>query len=213
MKKTIQIQDGLVVVCGPTASGKTTLAKRIIEESPYRNKILLSVDAEARKFLHEAGLPEEMMRTGLDKATNALFHDWLVERMASAFSSDSFIVYEGVCNRDNKMWWSLRLFPLDGFCRPITLIKVFPDLELHTKFMKSRRRSKFPVSPQELLLQRAMFQSLAEEPLFADCDWIREYLITDPTQIRLDFMKSRQCSKELLAAFMLYENSKKVKSS
>ena len=213
MKKTITIQNGLTVICGPTASGKTTLAQHIIKETPYHKKCLLSIDAEAKKFLHEVGLPEELLHRGLDQATHFMFQDWLTKKLVSAFDEDSFVVYEGVCERDSGLLQGLRLFPLTGFCRPITLIKIFPDLTLHTEFAKKRLHSELPVSPQEMLLQRNAFHFLAEDPLFVSCEWIREYLITDPTQVRLDFMKSGQCSKESLAAFMVYENSKFATSS
>lgn len=57
MKKTLQIQDGMVLICGPSTAGKSTLAKRILNEAPYQDGVLVSHDEMISKFLKEHGYP------------------------------------------------------------------------------------------------------------------------------------------------------------
>lgn len=201
MKKFLQIQDGLVLICGPTTSGKTTLAKRIIREAPYQDKLLVSHDDALREFIKERGYPEEKYYSGLDKDDDFAFRSTVAKTISQALNEKKFVVHESVYCIPQNLAALLTFMPAWGLNRPLTLIKMWPSWQLHMVFI-SKCPNREMINPDAVQSQRCGFKEVIRPNHFAKhLECVKEYTIEDPREIVLDFRKKGELSKELLAAF------------
>ncbi len=198
--KTLQIQDGMVFICGPSTTGKTTLARRIFQEAPYRDKIIISHDDVLLEFINEHKLPKEQFVQGLSPTDDEQFRTKLMDIVKTALESRKFVVYEG-CYCDTVTPTGLiTMLPLIGLDRPLTLLKMWPSTELHHQLIHGRFKDCI-VDVQRIKHQRVIFESVIEPRYYAKFEYVHEYTIEDPRDITLNFKKRGELSKELLAAY------------
>jgi len=205
LMKTIQVQDGLVLICGPSASGKTSLARKMYNEAPYADKTLVSHDAMLRNFLKEAGIESNVFYTGLTGDLDKQFKMSVLRAICDGLQSRRFVIYESVYCDPNRLTPLIASFPLMGLDRPLTLIKMWLPLSLQMEFVQTHAKRK-AFRPDVLLSQRSGFQSVVEPRHFANqAEWIREYTVNDPRELKLEFYPVREMTKELLAAYEAHE--------
>lgn len=209
MNKLLHIQDGMVFICGPTSTGKTTLAKRIFEEAPYPDKVLISHDEMLQKFLAENSLDPKLFYEGLDDATDQKFRAYVVLSVRDALHSHKFVIHESTCCSRGDSATQVRdmvaSFPILGLDRPLTVVKMWPSLSMQLQFVNERPAGMRPTK-EAVLAQRATFKPTAMASNFTDEGWIREYRIDNPREVSLDFKRRGELSKELLTAFSNWED-------
>lgn len=203
MKKTLQIQNGLVFICGPSTSGKTTLAKRIFEQAPYRDKIWISHDQVLIDFIRAHGYPNEAFFGGISEEDDEKFRMGVVKALHDAFFQRKFVVFDGLYCDAKRLGELLLHMPCFGLDRPITLLKMFLPQELQLQFI-NKRLSDF--DREKLMQQRSEAEKFVAPGHYSqEIEWVKEYTIDDPREIELEFRKSGELSKELLAAFEVHE--------
>lgn len=206
MKKTIKIENGLVLICGPSSSGKTTLARTIINEAPYHDQILLSHNEILHAFIAERNLPTKLFIDGLPEELDAEFKMCVLNTLQEVLFTKKFIVYESLYCDPLKLNTILNGLPLLGLNRPLTLIKLFPSNDLHSKFLVKKYGVLKNVDMDQLNSQHASFKLAAQPKYFSsNREWIREYTVNDPRNLRLDFKKASEVSKALLASLENFE--------
>lgn len=203
--KTLQIQDGMVLICGPSTTGKSTLAKRIVNEAPYQDPVLVSHDEMIRKYLNEHGYPQEKFYTGLVGEEDYQFKVSVVKTVRDALKTRKFVIYESVyCNPEN-LTTLLTTMPVWGLNRPLTLIKMWPSFQLQMQFL-NERPDHSRVDVNAIMSQRGGFKKVVAPQYFAkQAEWIKEYTVDDPRKVKLEFRKSGELTKELLSAYEVYE--------
>lgn len=209
MKKFLQIQDGLVFICGPSTSGKTTLAQKIYEKAPYRNKVWISHDRILVDFIKTHGYSEEAFYDGLPEEDDAEFRGSIIKALIEAFSQRKFVVFEGLyCDAENdaeRLGDFLCHIPFFGLERPITLLKMLLPYDLHSQFLHNRLTD-IDIDWPRLATQRREAERFIEPGYYSrEMEWVKEYSIDDPREIELEFRKAGELSKELVAAFAIHE--------
>lgn len=206
--KTLQIQDGLILICGPSTSGKTTLAKRLFDEMPYRDKFLLSHDEFLKNYLKKKGRPMKDFYDGLKGESDSEFKTAIVTTIRDAFARHECVVYESLYCVPENLAQFLAIFPALGLKRPMTLIKLWVPQQLQMQFLKQRPDSR-RVDIGALISQRQSFATCVESNYFAgDIEWIKEYVVNDPRDVRFDFRKKGEITNELMAAYEAWEECK-----
>lgn len=177
------------MICGPTSTGKTTLAERIIAESPYDNKVLLSYDQILRDFIETHHLPKERYYIGLSPEENREFQEERVDGLMRAFQQHCFTVYEGWFEN----YLSLRLFieflPLVGLDRPLTVLKMWPSLELQKEFGLNRTTDREYLSLDTIMNQRHAFRDIIDHRPISDVkSWVNDIVVCDPRELSIEFL-------------------------
>lgn len=203
--KTIQIQNGLVLICGPSASGKTSLARKIYDMAPYNEKSLVSHDAMLKEYIKKSGFKQEMFYTGLDDSEDEKFKVSVIRRIRDSLQRHAFVIYESIYCDVDCLTQLIASFPTLGLDRPLTLLKMWLPLELNLQFATTHpERQAFRLDA--LLSQRAGFNGAIEPKYFASqAEWIREYVISDPRELNLEFKGAKEVTKELMAAYEIHE--------
>lgn len=206
MKKFLQIQNGMVFICGPTSAGKTTLARRILAEAPYPDKALVSHDEMLEVYLKAHDYPLEVaVTTGLEGEDDEEFKATVFRAVRDALNQRKFVIFEGVYEDAARLSTLLDLLPAWGLKRPLTLIKLWPSLPQQTEFIMRRYRD-IAVNLDAIIAQRENFKEIMQPNAFSkNREWIKEYTIIDPRSIVLEFRRSGELSNELLAAYECYE--------
>lgn len=194
--------DAIVIVCGPSCSGKTTLAKRMFQETTQRSKYLYSVDQEILDAMQK--IPE--LRPYYQKITHGGFYcdqelpkhaaQQLVRirstQLTMALTRYNLLIYDTIFLSRREL--AEQMVSMSNFCqhrRPVVLVKILPDAELHRAFYQERReRRNTTCLPQDYLARsRSVFASQIMHYNFQH-NWqlhnaFYEYAITDPRMIDL----------------------------
>lgn len=206
--KTLQIQDGLILICGPSTSGKTTLAKRLFSEMPYRDKLLLSHDKFLKDYLKKIGQPIKTFYTGLEGESDDKFKTAIITTLRDAFARHECVIYESLYCVPENLAHLLAIFPTLELKRPVTLIKLWVPQQLQMQFLK-QRSDRHRVDVKALLSQRQSFATCVESGFFSyNTEWLKEYTVNDPRDVRFDFRKKGELTNELMAAYEAWEECK-----
>lgn len=208
--KTIQIQNGLVLICGPSSSGKTTLAKKLYNTAPYAEKCLISHDEMLKDFLRQNGFKDDVFYTGLKGGNEEQFKLCVLKVLCAALQKREFVIYESVYCNTNHLTQLIASFPVLGLDRPLTLIKMWLPMNLNLYFATKRPEER-AFRPDALVSQRGGFSRVVESNFYASqAEWIREYTVNDPRQLNIEFKKPKELTKELMAAYETRERMKET---
>ena len=202
-RQEIQIQDGMVFLCGPSATGKSTLAKRIMQEAPFQEKILFSYDDIISNHLVALGYapsarPGELSPLDLERC-----QEGISQTFYDAMSTNGFLVCESVCYDPTKLAWILAAFPLCSQGKPLTVIKMLPKMRLQYQFYAKRGFSRDQVI--DVMMHRRLFLPASAQGFFAEqYGWVQDYLVEDPRSLEIEYVESGTTTKELEAAKMAY---------
>lgn len=180
----LDITNRLVLICGPTTSGKTTLANRIKNESPV-SSIVISHDEVLAK------VNKNQSQEKIDYEFRMRF----ISEINAAICSDYSLIILDTLNIRNKALTSVLIIlrALLKYTDEITLIKMNLPMDLQKEFILKRKEFKVGYeqwNPHELLLglleQRQIYcSSLGTLPY--SFTTTREYEITNPKEVNIQF--------------------------
>ncbi len=207
MKRTLKIQNGMVIICGPSCSGKTTLAEKIFNQTPYGNKILLSNDQMLRCYIKKEKLPAEWFFTGLDQKNQERFAYEFVIAIRDALRARKFVVLEALYCDIEKLEKLLGFLPILGLDRPVTLIKLLLTEALHQEFVKRRPEVAADYLVEVHHIQRQGFEPIFKERLSETWQGMVDYAINDPRELAFDFLPERQVTVQRIEAYSCFEEA------
>lgn len=174
----ITINPGSVIICGPTSTGKTTLAKRIRTEMPWPECELVSHD-EVLGIVQETVTSQEEI--------NHFFKILCYELIAGAIKDGAPLIYEGKYVEVNRLCAFLAVqMELDPK-RSICLIKMAPSLKIQQKY--ARLRSGPKPTPLDICRQNEVFRGVLNTRFEDERLPIREYVVTNPEDLVLHFQE------------------------
>lgn len=175
----ININNRLVLIVGPSTTGKTTLSKKIEKESQMKSVIIS----------HDEVL-EKIDKNQSQKQIDEKFHLEFIHQICDAIDEQSNeLIILDTLNFDSKALFSvlfiLRMFI--NYADGITLIKMNPPLELHKKYVQERSKVNELVNLSAILSQRMHYIS-NQGSLFRTYDLANEeIIISNPENVTLNF--------------------------
>lgn len=174
----INIENRLVVICGPTTSGKTTLTNRIKKEFSGNCKIIAHDDIISRlpKFINE-------------KAQSQMFMNILLQELYKALDDESIdlIVLESIIYlMDQQLMLLLDTLEDMDYCDRVTLIKMHIPIELQIEYCQRRKKLEKGAPTMDVIAnQDAMFYSPygTLNRRYHNCD---EFVVENPEELTLD---------------------------
>lgn len=198
MNICIPASEALVMVCGPSCTGKSTLARKVYELAPMRphEKTIHSNDAvmlrlmrrepqlkRQLEMIEQYGVIErELMPDGLF----AKLHQQNREQLVNRVRKHKFVVPEGgYCTYDQV---AALLMGLGLACddRPFVLIKMAPDINLHRKLYQTSQ-SKHHQLFEAARMEADEFETVVQTQFADTIPMLTEYVVTDPTDVQLSF--------------------------
>lgn len=170
MKIEIPQRQALVVICGPSCSGKTTLAQRITEMIPHEKKYRFSSDEEKLAIMDQVPdlrywrwevmhdphcaqdtLPKRVLHM-LTKATG--------DRLIETIRTYPWVIYDSVFIYAYLLQQHLMaMLAFSNPEQPLVLIKVLADDEIFENFYRQREKQGQMCLPvKTVLLQRYTFE-------------------------------------------------------
>ena len=193
----IDIKNRIIIITGPSTSGKTTLAKKIKEMSPVNTEIIAHDDIAVM-----------IDQTKTDAEKNDDFWAMLIEKIGNSLenSENKLVVFDVLGVEDVYIYSLLRMIELVNSCYDdVTMIKMNLSVDKHLKFVKSRMDSDSNVKLyyknlkeywRAIMIQRAYYES-SEGSLKSDFFVCNEYVISNPedVQIKFDLVKNKSKQK------------------
>lgn len=193
----IDIKNRIVIITGPSTSGKTTLAKKIKEMSPVNTVIIAHDDIAVM-----------IDQTKTDAEKNDDFWAMLIEKIGNSLENpeNKLVVFDVLGVEDVYIYSLLRMIELVNSCYDdVTMIKMNLSVAKHLKFVKSRMDSDSNVKLyyknlkeywRAIMIQRAYYES-SEGSLKSDFFVCNEYVINNPedVQIKFDLVKNKSKQK------------------
>lgn len=193
----IDIKNRIVIITGPSTSGKTTLAKKIKEMSPVNTVIIAHDDIAA--IIDQNKTEEEK---------NEDFWAILIEKIGESLEDfeNKLVVFDVLGIEDVYIYSLLQMIELvSSYYDDVTMIKMNLPVDKHLEFAKSRIDSDPNVKLyyrnleeywRAIILQRAYYES-SEGSLKSDFFVCCEYVISDPedVQIKFDLVKNKEKQK------------------
>lgn len=178
----INITDRIIILVGPTSSGKSTLAKRI-KESTKQKTVIVSHD-EILSTINRCQSQEKIdfeFRNKFLEELNAVIGDL----------SNKFIVLDTM-NIDGQALFAflMLIINLENFSEYrdlITLLKVNVPMEKHLKYFEKRKSIMGSILKKEVLMQQKNIFMGIEGSLFVHFSFCEEYVITDPEETQFIF--------------------------
>ncbi len=193
----IDIKNRIVIITGPSTSGKTTLAKKIKEMSPVNTVIIAHDDIAAM-----------IDQNKTEDEKNEDFWAMLIEKIGESLedSENKLVVFDVLGIEDVYIYSLLQMIELVSSCYDdVTMIKMNLPVAKHLEFVKSRIDSDPKVKLyyrnleeywRTIMLQRTYYES-SEGSLESDFFVCIEYVINDPkdVQIKFDMVKNKEKQK------------------
>lgn len=193
----IDIKNRIVIITGPSTSGKTTLAKKIKEMSPVNTVIIAHDDIAAM-----------IDQNKTEDEKNDDFWAMLIEKIGESLedSENKLVVFDVLGIEDVYIYSLLQMIELVSSCYDdVTMIKMNLPVDKHLELVKSRIDSDPNVKLyyrnleeywRAIMLQRAYYES-SEGSLESDFFVCNEYVINDPkdVQIKFDLVKNKEKQK------------------
>lgn len=176
----MKLNNRLVIIVGPSTTGKTTLSKKISAEFPEKSIIISHDEVLARINKNQA-----------QDAINLQFRLRFIEQITRAISdSSNKLIILDTLNFNSQalsaVLYTIRIFIkyTDG----ITLIKMNLPLELHKEYIIRRSQDNKLVNPSTILSQREFYNS-PKGSLYVSYDGLvnEEIMVENPQDLTLDF--------------------------
>lgn len=173
----LEIERGIVIIAGPAAAGKTTLAQRILEGCPWINKRLVSFP---NVLLDSTNGGTKIGDAGLSAQISCV-HD-----MIQADKVGAFTVCDGCYLTEVGMSCFLYRLKMARIKSRITLIKLALRPELRHEYLKKRGGG--ILSPNLVEQQYKEFTEVIRHDYRSEMGWVsQEYFILNPDQVELKF--------------------------
>ncbi len=171
----VKKNEGLVILCGPTTTGKTGIARRILKQYKGSNGELISYEGFSDKKDKKANEKREFEFL---KNTSA--------QIRKSIEARNFTVLKTTIVTDAELYSLLTAVRILGYTGKITLIMIDLDEETHINYLRNRKRGGKP-SLKELKKQRRLFY----EQILPNLDFDRladRYVVKDPNDVIIKFV-------------------------
>ncbi|MBP3502964.1 MAG: AAA family ATPase [Clostridia bacterium] len=163
---------GLIIFCGPSTTGKTGMARRILKK--YKGSIV--------EFISDEDFPKKKQ----NKTKEYPFLQNASSRIQRAIETSKFTILKTTIVTEAELYSLITAIRLMGYKGKITLIMIDLDEEKHLEYLKHRRRDGKP-SEKELKNQRRVFyqQIIPNEDFSKLTD---RYIVKDPNDVIIKFV-------------------------
>ncbi len=187
----IPINHRVVLLIGPTSSGKTTLSYKLKKTAPVPTKII-SQDEVVRSVIDQdtCGM---LFSTAIRKKYGTLLREAIKDQ-------EGLIVLDMLDTRKFDVYASIFRIIRNGYFGKITLLKMYLPLDLQLEFCKQRDMFNVPLSNDQLcsnmVYQRKYYES-SSGSLCQTFPFTEEYLIKDPREVEFTYplVSSKQYKK------------------
>ena len=180
----INLTNRLILIVGPSTTGKPNLAKKIKREAPA-NAVIISHDEVLRKINRK----QSQAQIDLE------FRLALIQQIFNAVNdlSNEYIILDTLNFNFQALFALLSIIRMGiKYTDGITLIKMNPSLELHKRFILSRAKKDKLVDSSTILSQRSYYMS-NKGSLYASTNLAdEEIIIENPNDITLSFGKTKK---------------------
>lgn len=176
----ININNRLILIVGPSTTGKTTVAKKINSEAPVKSVIIShdEVLKKVNKNQSQAQIDLDFRLSFIDDVTNAINN-----------SSNELVILDTV-NFNAQALFAILCIIRKGinYTGGITLIKMNPPLQLHKKCIIERAKTNKLIDLDTILSQRKCYNS-SRGSLFTSYNLLvnEEFIIQDIKNLTLNF--------------------------
>lgn len=171
----VKKNEGLVILCGPTTTGKTGIARRILKQYKGSNGELISYESSYSKKNKKANEKHEFE-----------FFKKASPKIKKSIEAKNFTVLKTTIVTDVELYALLTSVRILGYTGKITLIMIDLDEETHINYLRNRKRGVKP-SVKELKKQRKLFY----EQIMPNLDFNRlanKYVVKDPNDVTIKFV-------------------------
>lgn len=196
---TISIPNrAVVLIYGPSCSGKSTLAEKIITETPHTSKGIHSGDQALNEIYaaHPELAPYSLISMGLI-ATSAQppavlrrlqkeISLLMTEMVEAKLQQCDLLVMDEIRLDPDIVLYNLAMLHVMSHHRPIVLIKMMLADKVYQLFYEKRQDDRR--LPRNLLdAQRKRFDKVGRYNFGSSCSYVAEYIVLDPREISLSF--------------------------
>lgn len=175
----INISDRIVLIVGPTSSGKTTFAKRIKSLSNFETVIISHDEVLSKVDKHQS-----QEKIDMD------FRLLLLSEINTAIKNKDIklIILDTLNITNNALFAVLNIIKVFfNYSMDITLIKFDIPLQLHLDYCKNREiKTGKTADAQTLMNQKTIFAS-PNGSLNSKYSFCHEYIITNPEETTISF--------------------------
>ena len=189
----------IVLICGPTCGGKSTLAERIHAEAPWSSKAIHSSDRALDEIYAKrpelipyhaycsAVTPGKVEMPPFLKQMQKDISLLLTEMVESALRQYDLLIMEEIRLQPELLLFNLQMLGRMSNNRPVVLIKMLVNDDLCETFYRSRRNDRQP--PLYLVNeQRREFRNIMQYDFSKVCTHLSEYNMTNPQEATLKFI-------------------------
>lgn len=193
MSQTIFIpKTAVVLICGASCTGKSTLARKVIAAYPGESKALIAADEIMEEYLQshpEAG--EEIQKSILRNQgtlNDARYDRLLSEAFAKALQRKNLVVSEGIyVKQEMVVSHIVAVAGARGVQQPFILVRMNPDDSQHQRFYNAREEER-RLAWRFVQDERAYFQKVLETDYPQIFPWVAQYTVNDPTKMEVQFL-------------------------
>lgn len=192
MNQTIYVpRSAVILICGPSCTGKSTLAKHIIEACPIKSKFWLSTDDIMEEYLEaQPDAAKRVLNSMI--ANHGMVRDpeldlFMAKKFAEALFSKTLVVIDGIYVQSEAV---ANLIEMSAHARgpsPFLLVKMNPSEQQHHSFYEARDvRRKLVWSAVEAELFQ--FQEVLQTDYAQKFFWAQQYTMDDPCNVTIRFL-------------------------
>lgn len=174
----LESNKGLVIICGPTTTGKTGIAR----------KILANYEGNNGEFISYSDIWKKVNKNQNKVKREIEFSKKISTTLRNAIERKNFIVLETTILADTELYSLLTAVRILGFSKKITLILIDLDEETHINYLNNRKKGVKPTM-KELKKQRKIFL----EKILPNKEFDKmtnKYVINNPNDVVIKFKKN-----------------------
>lgn len=185
-------KTAVVLVTGASCTGKSTLARKIIDAYPSNSKALVAADELMETYLRrhpEAG--EEIQKSILRNQgvlKDAQYDQLLSEAFALALRTMDLVVSEGIYVKPEMVVSHIMAAASTrGPEHPFILIRMNPNESQHQRFYNAREEER-RLAWKFVQDEKVFFQKVLETDYPRIFPWVAQYTVSDPTTAEVQFL-------------------------
>lgn len=192
MNQTIFVPKiAVLLICGASCTGKSTLSRKIIEAYPGESKTLFASDGVMEKYLNL--YPDAAMRVQRSVIENGgvlkdpQFELFLSAMFTEVLHTKDLVISDGIYVKPEMVVSHIMATAHARGPSPFILVKMNPNRELHRKFYSERsadRKLAWPAIEDEL----RYFQTTLATDFSRGFRWVQQYTVTDPRKVKVQFL-------------------------
>ncbi len=192
MSQTIFVPKiAVLLVCGASCTGKSTLSRKIIEEYPGKSKNLFASDDVMERYLNlypdaAARVERSVIKNG-GVLKDLQFELYLSAMFTEVLHTKDLVISDGIYVKPEMVVNHIMAVAHTRGPSPFILVKMNPDRELHRKFYSERsadRKLAWPAIEDEL----RYFQATLAMDFARSFPWVQQYTVTDPRKVKVQFL-------------------------